>query len=407
MNRVVITGIGVVSPVGSTLDDFWPALLEGRSGIRPLTNIATERLSTRQAAQIVDFEPANYFEPKYLGLLDRFSQFAVYAARNAVDDAGLEITEELALETAAIVGNAAGGQTSVDDSYSKLYGQNSPRVHPLTIPRWMVNAAGSQISIDLGLKGPSWTVASACASGAHAIGQAFHLLRSGQVQAALAGGTEACLTVGTIKCWEALRVLSPDTCRPFSKTRSGIVLGEGAAMFVLETQASALKRGARIYAEVLGFGTSADADDITAPNIDGAVRAMNTALKDAKLNTDEIDYVNAHGTGTLLNDKSEAVALQLVFAKEIDRIPVSSSKAVLGHSLGAAGALEIAASALALHTRTIPPTANFEEVDPECALDCVPNVAREAPLRNVMSNSFAFGGLNAVVVLGTGSSRDR
>jgi nodulation protein E len=230
-------------------------------------------------------------------LLDRFSQFSVYAARAAVRDASLEISEELALQTAAIIGNAAGGQNAVDDSYFKLYGQNSPRVHPLTIPRWMVNAAGSQVSIDLGLKGPAWTVASACAAGTHAIGQAFHMLRNGQIQVALAGGTEACLTVGTIKCWEALRVLSADTCRPFSKTRSGIVLGEGAAMFVLETRENALRRGARIYAEVLGFGMSADAADITAPNVDGAVRAMNSALTDAKLNADEIDYVNAHGTG--------------------------------------------------------------------------------------------------------------
>ena len=400
MNRVVITGIGVVSPVGHTLDEFWSALVEPRSGIRPLSIVPTERLSTRIAAQVDNFDPANYFEPKYVSLLDRFSQFAVYAARAAVRDAGLEISEELALETAAIIGNSAGGQNSVDESYFKLYAQNSPRVHPLTIPRWMVNAAGSHVSIDLGLKGPAWTVASACASGTHAIGQAFHLLRSGQAPVALAGGTEACLTVGTIKCWEALRVLSSDTCRPFSKTRSGIVLGEGAAMFVLETRENALKRDARIYAELLGFGMSADAADITAPDVNGAVRAMNAALRDAKLNADDIDYVNAHGTATPLNDKSESEALHKTFATQIERLAVSSSKGVLGHSLGAAGALELAATALALHTQTIPPTANFEEFDPECALDCVANVARKAPIRNAMSNSFAFGGLNAVLVLG-------
>jgi nodulation protein E len=400
MNRVVITGIGVVSPVGNTLDEFWSALVEPRSGIRPLSIVPTERLNTRVAAQVGNFDPANYFEPKYLGLLDRFSQFAVHAARAAVRDAGLQISEQLALETAAIIGNAAGGQNSVDDSYLKFYGQNSSRVHPLTIPRWMVNAAGSQVSIDLGLKGPAWTVASACSSGTHAIGQAFHLLRSGQVPLALAGGSEACLTVGTIKCWEALRVLSSDTCRPFSKTRSGIVLGEGAAMFVLETRENALKRDARIYAELLGFGMSADAADITAPDVNGAVRAMNAALRDAKLSPDDVDYVNAHGTGTPLNDKSESEALHKTFATQVERLPVSSSKGVLGHSLGAAGALELAATALALHTQTIPPTANFEEFDPECALDCVPNVARTATIRNAMSNSFAFGGLNAVLVLG-------
>lgn len=400
MNRVVITGIGVVSPVGNTLDKFWSALVEARSGIRPLSIVPTERLSTRVAAQVSNFDPANYFEPKYVSLLDRFSQFAVHAAREAVRDAGLKISEALALETAAIIGNAAGGQNSVDDSYFKFYGQNSSRVHPLTIPRWMVNAAGSHVSIDLGLKGAAWTVASACASGTHAIGQAFHLLRNGQVPLALAGGSEACLTVGTIKCWEALRVLSSDTCRPFSKTRSGMILGEGAAMLVLETRENALKRDARIYAELLGFGMTADAVDITAPDANGAVRAMNAALRDAKLNTDDIDYVNAHGTGTPLNDKSESEALHKTFGARIERLAVSSSKGVLGHSLGAAGALELAATALALYTQTIPPTANFEEFDPECALDCVPNVARKAPIRNAMSNSFAFGGLNAVLVLG-------
>ena len=402
MNRVVITGIGVVSPVGLTLDEFWSALIEPRSGIRTLRDIAIDRLTTRQAAQVTNFDPTEYFEPKYLGLLDRFSQFAVYAARAAVRDADLRIPEALALETAVVVGNAAGGQNSVDESYLKLYGDKSPRVHPLTIPRWMVNAAGSHVSIDLGLKGPAWTVASACASGTHAIGQAFHLLRNGQSQVALAGGTEACLTVGTIKCWEALRVLSADTCRPFSKTRSGIVLGEGAAMLVLETRENALKRDARIYAEVLGFGMSADAADITAPNVAGAVRAMNAAFSDAKLNTEDIDYVNAHGTGTPLNDRSESEALRTAFAAKIDDLPVSSSKAVLGHSLGAAGALEIAVCALALRNQTIPPTANFDGYDPECAIDCVPNIARDARIRNAMSNSFAFGGLNAVIILGTG-----
>src|SRR3982751_5270929 len=238
MNRVVITGIGVVSPVGSSLDKFWSGLVEGRSGIGPISVAPTERLSARIAAQVLDFDPALHFDPKRVTMLDRFSQFAVVAARQAVRDAQLEISEELALKAATVVGNAAGGQTSVDESYYKLYGQNSPRVHPLTIPRWMVNAAVSQVSMDLGLKGPTYTIASACSSGTHAIGQAFQTVRTGQAPIAIAGGTEACLTVGTIKCWEALRVLSADTCRPFSKTRSGLVLGEGAAMFVLERAGS-------------------------------------------------------------------------------------------------------------------------------------------------------------------------
>jgi nodulation protein E len=400
MNRVVITGIGVVSPVGSTLDKFWSGLVEGRSGIGPISVAPTERLSARIAAQVLDFDPALHFDPKRVAMLDRFSQFAVVAARQAVRDAQLEISEELALQAATVVGNAAGGQTSVDESYYKLYGQNSPRVHPLTIPRWMINAAVSQVSMDLGLKGPTYTIASACSSGTHAIGQAFQSVRTGQAPIAIAGGTEACLTVGTIKCWEALRVLSADTCRPFSKTRSGLVLGEGAALVTLESREHAVARGAPIYAEILGFGMSADAVDITATDADGAARAMRAALDDAKTNPDEIGYVNAHGTGTDLNDRIETEALRKAFGPSAERLAVSSSKAVLGHSLGAAGALELAATALALHKGVIPPTANFEESDPDCNLDFVPNVARDARIRKAMSSSFAFGGLNAVLVLG-------
>jgi nodulation protein E len=288
----------------------------------------------------------------------------------------------------------------MDGVYFKFYGQSSDKVHPLSIPRWMVNAAASQVSIDLGLRGPTWTVATACASGAHAIGQAFHMVRSGQAPIAIAGGTDASLTVGTVKAWEALRALSADTCRPFSRNRSGLVLGEGAAMFVLEPRDRALARGARVYAEVLGFGMSADAVDITAADADGAARAMGAALRDARANPEDVDYVNAHGTGTILNDRTESEALKKVFASNAARLPVSSSKAVLGHGMGAAGALELAATALALQTQTIPPTANFEEPDPTCDLDCVPNVARSARIRVAMSNSFAFGGLNAVLLLG-------
>lgn len=400
MNRVVITGIGVVSPIGSTRDKFWTSLVAARSGIGPITLVPTERLNTRIAAQVGDFVPSHHFDAKRESLLDRFSQFAVVAARAAIKDAQLSITEEIAPQAATVVGNAAGGQSSVDESYHKLYGQNSPRVHPLTIPRWMVNAAVSQVSIDVGIKGPTYTVASACASGTHAIGQAFQLVRTGQAPVALAGGTEACLTVGTIKCWEALRVLSADTCRPFSRTRSGLVLGEGAAMVVLETRERAIARGAPIYAEVLGFGMSADAGDIIAIDPDGAARAMSAALSDGKVSAQDVDYVNAHGTATVLNDRAETIALRKVFGASADCLAVSSSKGVLGHSLGAAGALELVATALALHHQTIPPTANFEEADPDCNLDFVPNTARNAPIRNAMSSSFAFGGLNAVLVLG-------
>ena len=400
MNRVVITGIGVVTPIGNTRDTFWSALVEARSGIGPITIIPTERLNSRIAAQVLDFKPSEHFDPRRESLLDRFAQFAVVAARSALRDSHLQLTEDLALDTATIIGNSTGGMNTLDDSFSRLYATNGTRAHPLSIPRLMSNAACSAISMDLGLKGPTYTIASACSSGTHAIGQAFHMVRSGQVPIALTGGTEACLTVGTFKGWEALRVLSADTCRPFSRTRSGLVLGEGAAMFVLETRDHAIARGAPIYAEMLGFGMSADAGDITAIDPSGAARAMRGALKDAKLNPDDVDYVNAHGTGTSLNDKGETTALRLAFGDAADQLAVSSSKGVLGHSLGAAGALELAATALALHHQVIPPTANFEEADPDCDLDYVPNTARNAPIQNAMSSSFAFGGLNAVLVLG-------
>jgi nodulation protein E len=398
MNRVVISGIGVVSPAGCSLKDFWLALVEGRSAIGPLSIARSERLSTRIAAQISQFDPALLFEPKQLNQLDRFAQFAVAAARAAVQDSGLTISEQLALEVATVIGNAAAGQTALDDAYFKLYGENSSRLHPLTIPRLMTSAAASQISMDLGLKGPAFCVGTACAASTHAIGLAFQMLRSGQAPVAVAGGAEACLTAGTIKAWEALRVLSQDTCRPFSRTRSGLVLGEGAAVLLLEERAHALDRGARVYAEILGFGMSADAGDIIAPDPNGAARAMRAALKDARRNAGDVDYVNAHGTGTTQNDRSETVALRDVFGPDTNSLAVSSSKSVLGHGLGAAGALEMAVTALAIHNQTIPPTANFEEVDPDCDLDVVPNVARQAAINVAMSNSFAFGGLNAVLL---------
>ncbi|MGH6770943.1 MAG: beta-ketoacyl-[acyl-carrier-protein] synthase family protein [Xanthobacteraceae bacterium] len=402
MNRVVITGLGVVSPVGCTLDDFWSALVAGRSGIGPISIIPTERLTARVAAQVLDFDPAAHFDPKRVGLIDRFAQFAVVAARAAVADAQLTVDPELALDIATVIGTGVGGQNTMDDQFLRLYGQNSPRVHPFTVPKLMANAAASHVSMDLGLKGPTYSVVTACASATHAIGQAFHMVRSGQAPVAIAGGTEACLTVGTLKGWEALRVLAPDTCRPFSKNRSGLVLGEGSAVMVLEPRERALARGAHIYAEMLGFGMSADAADITTPDADGAARAMRSALRDAKVAPEQIDYINAHGTGTTANDRTETLAVRKVFGASAERLAISSSKAVLGHSLGAAGALELVATALAITQSTIPPTANYAEPDPECDLDVVPNIARKAEIVMAMSNSFAFGGLNAVLVIGRG-----
>jgi len=400
MNRVAITGIGVVSPVGNDLESYWRALVEGRSGIGPITTIPTERLNIRIAAEIKNHIPEQIFDVRALPLLDRFAQFAVMAARYAVADAGLTIDEELAQATATIVGTGIGGQNTVDDGYYRLYGQNATRFHPFGIPRLMANAGASQISMDLGLRGPAFAVASACASGTHAIGLAFDMIRYGRATVALAGGAEACLTVGSFKGWEALRVLSSDTCRPFSRTRSGLVLGEGAAILVLEPMDRAITRDARIYAELRGFGMSADAGDIIAPSAEGSARAIRAALNDARIAEDSIDYINAHGTGTLLNDATETQAIRAVFGAHADRLAISSSKAILGHGLGAAGALEAAATALAIQRRVLPPTANFEEPDPSCDLDVIPNIAREQRIRYAISNSFAFGGLNAVLLLG-------
>ncbi len=398
MNRVVITGIGVVSPVGCELQSFWDALVQGRSGIGPITTIPTERLTARIAAEVRDYRPEAHFTARAIALMDRVAQFGVVAARSALADAGLVLDENLARRTAAIIGTGVGGQLSQDEAYHRLYGENAARLHPFTIPRLMVNSASSHISMDLGIRGPTFTIASACASGTHALGVALDMVRTGRVPMALAGGVEACLAVGTIKGWEALRVLSNDTCRPFSRTRSGLVLGEGAAILVLETLDAARARGARTYAELRGYGMTADAADVTAPDAEGEAAAMRAALADAGLPVDAIDYINAHGTGTALNDATETAAIRAVFGEHAKRLAVSSCKAVLGHGLGAAGALEAAATALALHHGILPPTANFEEPDPACDLDVIPNIARQQQAAHALSNSFAFGGLNAVLV---------
>lgn len=400
MNRVAITGMGVVSPVGCDLETYWHALVEGRSGIGPLTSISTDRLNIRIAAEVKPHLPEKHFDSRTLPLLDRFAQFAVLAARNAVADSGIVFGEALAQATATIVGTGVGGQHTLDDGYYRLYGENAARLHPFTIPRLMVNAGASHISMDLGLQGPTFAVASACASGTHAIGLAFDMIRSGRTAVALAGGAEACLTVGTLKGWEALRVLSTDTCRPFSRNRSGLVLGEGAAMLVLEPLDRAIARNARVYAELRGFGMSADAGDIIAPRAEGSVELCAPHSTMPGSPEDSVDYINAHGTGTMLNDATETQAIRAVFGAHADRLAVSSTKAVLGHGLGAAGALEVAATALAIQRRALPPTANFEEPDPACDLDVIPNIARDRRIRCAVSNSFAFGGLNAVIVLG-------
>ncbi|WP_119462464.1 beta-ketoacyl-[acyl-carrier-protein] synthase family protein [Rhodospirillaceae bacterium SYSU D60014] len=400
MYRVVITGYGCISALGHRAEDCWQAMRDGRSGIAPITTIPTDLLSVRVAAEVKDYVPTRHFEEKRLAYLDRVVQFALIAAGEALAGSGLPLAESgLAEETAVIVGTGVGGQNTQDDSYRRLYGEGIARLHPFTIPKLMVNAAASHISMTFGISGPAFSVASACASANHAIGQAFWMVRHGQARAAVTGGSEACITVGTMKGWEAMRVMAMDTCRPFCRERRGMILGEGAGILVLERLEDARARGAPILAELAGFGMSADAGDLVQPSAAGAARAIVGALKDAELPTDRIDYVNAHGTGTVANDATETQALLRVFGDHAGRLAVSSTKSMHGHALGAAGALELLAAIRAITDGVVPPTANFMTPDPDCSLDYVPNEARERVVGAALSNSFAFGGLNAVLAL--------
>ncbi len=397
-HRVVVTGCGVVSPVGKDTATYWTALREGHSGIAQPTLVPPELLFREVVAEVKDYDPAAYFEERQLAPLDRVSQFAIIAAREALAQSGLEIGDALSERTAAIVGTGIGGSTTLDESYKRLYADKATRVYPLTVPKLMPNAPASQVSMFLGLRGPSFGVVSACSSATHAIGLAYQMVRAGIADAAVTGGTEACITLGTLKGWEALRVMATDTCRPFSAGRKGLVIGEGAGMLVLETLDNARARGAEILGEIAGFGMSADAKDLTNPDVGGMARAMNAAIADAGLDHAKVDYVNAHGTGTAANDSTETEALKVTFGARAREVPVSSTKSMVGHALGAAGALEFVATLLAVRDNIAPPTMNYLEPDPACDLDYVPNEAREMTIDVAMSNSFAFGGLNAVLL---------
>ena len=398
--RVVITGVGVVCALGHNGSEFWHALSQGRAGIAPLESIEPGLLRFENGAEVHNWDPLRHFDEKETGMLDRFAQFGVVAAREAVKDASIEWTAELKQQSAIVTGSCVGGQGTEDEGFVNLYRKNIPRVNPLTIPRTMENAAASRISLELGIVGPTYTVSTACSSSNHAIGQAFWMVRNGAARMAIAGGSEAVFSLGFLKAWEAMRVVSPDTCRPFSKDRRGLILGEGAAMLVLEPLEPAQARGARIYAEVIGFGMGSDAFHVTQPSPDGAARAMLAALADAGLTPEDIGYINAHGTATQANDATETAAIRKVFGSHAEKLAVSSTKSMHGHTLGAAGALEGVATALALHHGILPPTANYNEPDPACDLDVIPNQARAAQVGYALSNSFAFGGLNAVLAFG-------
>jgi nodulation protein E len=397
LNRVVITGLGVVSSVGQSTRDYWDSLIAGRTGFALATLGTAAQATSKLVGEVKDFDSAVHFEPSPLQLLDRVSQFAIVAARQAVTQSGLVLHEELAERTAAIIGTGSGGHTTVDDSFHRLYAEGAARLHPLTIPKAMMSAPASQVSLYCGIKGPTFAVTSACATATHAIGLAFHMVRSGSVTCAVTGGSEASITFGAMKGWEAMRIMSSDTCRPFSKDRKGMIIAEGAAVVVLESLEHARARGADILAEIVGFGMSADAKDLTAPDPNGMARAITATLADAGLAPEQIAYVNAHGTGTVANDTAETAALHKSFGAHARQLAVSSTKSIVGHALGAAGALEFVAAVMAIRDGVVPATMNYLGADPDCDLDYVPNEARRMPVRAALSNSFAFGGLNAVL----------
>jgi len=399
MRRVVITGAGTLNPLGADVASTFKAMQAGRCAIGPLTCRDVERLSVQIGAEVSGFDPVSHFTRAQLPLLDRFTQFALVSARQAMAQAGLDLSEAEQLRAGVVLGTAGGGNLTVDDNYRTVYEEGKNRVHPFVVPRLMHNAAASHVSMEFGLKGPGFTTSTACASANHAMGQALMMIRAGMADIMLTGGSEAMLGFGGIKAWEGLRVMSRDTCRPFSRDRSGMVQGEGGAVFVFEERERAIARGAVILAEVAGFGLSSDASDIVMPDRDGPVRAMRMALADAGLAPNAIGYVNAHGTGTAANDRTEAQALAEVMGDHLAVCPVSSTKSMHGHLIGGTSAVELLDCLMALQEGVIAPTANFTEADPDCQLDVVPNEARAARVDAVMSNAFAFGGLNAVMVL--------
>ena len=395
--RVVITGLGVISGLGKSQHEYWENLAAGKSAIAPIQSMDMSNLRFKNGSEVKNYESLEYFQAKELVAMDKVTQFTIIAAREAVRDANIVWTEELQENTCVITGTSIGGQDSQEDIFNVLYKESKLRAPLFTIPRIMPSAGASHITMEFGITGYAYTISTACASSNHAIGNAYWMIRNGACSMAITGGSETPISYGFLKAWEALRVVAQDTCRPFSKDRQGMILGEGSAMIILETLESAQQRGAKIYAEIVGFGMSSDASHITKPNQKGAENAMQRAMKDAEISTNKIDYINAHGTGTAVNDAMETAAIKNVFGEHANKLAVSSTKSLHGHALGAASALEAVATALALKHQILPPTANFIDKDPDCDLDVVPNQSREAKIEYALSNSFAFGGLNAVI----------
>ena len=404
--RVVITGLGIISPVGKTPVEFFSNLMAGHSGIKRLQTDFIEQLSIRVGAPVEGFDPSAHFSKIQLSGIERFSQFALVAAEQAVQDAQLSLSEAEYPRAGICFGSCLGGANTLEEGYIETLQRNPPRVKPLSVLLSMNNAAASHLSIKYHLQGANITYSTACSSSAIAVGEAYRQIKHGYAEVMLAGGSEAMLTLGAMKAWEALRTLAQEdphdagaSCKPFSKNRSGLVLGEGAAVLVLEDAERATRRGANIYAELVGYDCSSDSSHITKPDASGQTRTILNALREAQLQPQDIHYINAHGTATLAGDIEETKAIKQVFGAHAAKVPVSSTKSMHGHLMGATGAVEFMAAVLALHKQTIPPTINLHEPDPECDLDYVPNQGRsDVKLDAVMSNSFAFGGSNAVLI---------
>jgi len=399
VKRVVITGAGTINALGHDVPSTLEAMREGRCGIGPIEVRDVDRLSVRIGGQVKGYDEHAHFNRQQIALYDRFTQFTLLAAREAIDQSGLTFQGELAARSGVVLGTAGGGVNTWDENYRTVYEEGKNRVHPFVVPKLMNNAAASHVSMQWNLKGPSFTVATACASSNHAMGQAFWLVRSGASEVMVTGGSESMLCFGGVKAWEGLRVMSKDACRPFSLGRNGMVQGEGAGIFVFEEMEHARARGAEILAEVIGFAMTSDASDIVMPSKQGAARAISGAVNDARIARDEVGYINAHGTGTAANDKTECAAVSDAFGAHADALMISSTKSMHGHLIGGTGAVELLACIMALRDGVIAPTVGYEEPDPECALDVVPNEAREAKVEVALSNAFAFGGLNAVLAL--------
>ena len=405
--RVVVTGIGLVCGSGNTKEEVWSNLLAGRSSVGPVTRFDVSQFPVRIASEVKNFDPLKFIEKKEVKKMDLFIHYAIAAAQEAVDDSGLRVTEENATRIGAFIGSGIGGFGVIEREHEKFLKGGPGKISPFFIPAAIVNLAAGQVSIRFGMKGPNSATCTACSTGAHAVGDSFKIIQRGDADAMLCGGAEAAITPMGVGGFAAMRALStrnddPDhASRPFDADRDGFVIGEGAGVLIIEELEHARRRGAKIYAELVGYGMSSDAYHITQPSedADGAVRVMTNALRDANVEAHEVGYINAHGTSTFYNDKLETMAIKRVFGDSSYSIPVSSTKSMMGHLLGAAGGVEAGVLALTLRDQVVPPTANYEKPDPECDLDYVPNAARRANVRYALSNSFGFGGTNAALLM--------